>query len=72
MTAHRFPLLAACAALATSGAAADTLMLQQMVRPDEAATVALVVDRDRLVTARIRQGAKPPYKVEMTLVGEPR
>ena len=71
MSHRHLELAAAIAAHTVSGAAADTLMLQQKVRPDEAATDALVVDRDRLLTARIRQGAKPPYKVEMTLVGEP-
>ncbi len=71
MSCRHIEWAAAITALTASGAAADILMLQQTVRPDEAATVALVVDRDRLLTARIRQGTKPPYKVEMTLVGEP-
>jgi hypothetical protein len=52
-------------------AAADMLQLQQTVLPDENATVALFVDRDRVATARLRQGAKPPFVVEVTLIGEP-
>ncbi len=57
--------------LALPCAAADTLMLQQTARPNEAATLALVVDRDRLASARLRQAAKPPYVVELTLATQP-
>ena len=52
-------------------AAADMLQLQQTVLPEENATVALLVDRDRVATARLRQSSKPPYVVEVTLIGEP-
>src|SRR5262249_3845855 len=52
-------------------AAADTLQLQQTVPPGDSATVAMSVDRDRVVTARLRQSAKPPYVVEVPLIAEP-
>ena len=52
-------------------AAADMLMLQQTVLPDEAASVALLIDRDRVAAVRLRQGKKPAYAVEITLAAEP-
>ena len=66
--------LAMAAALATAAApagAADMLLLQQTVLPGEAASVVLMVDRERVAVARLRQETKPPYVVEITVVGEP-
>lgn len=57
--------------LAAVPAAADMLMLQQTVLPDEAASVALLIDRDRVAAARLRQGKNPAYAVEITLAAEP-
>lgn len=65
------PSFAVLLVLAVPCAAADTVMLQQAARPNEAATLAVVVDRDRLASARLRQGAKPPYVVELTLATQP-
>ena len=60
------------AALAVAPArAADILQLQQTVRPDEAAAVAMLVDRERVAHALLRQTAKHGYLVEITLAGEP-
>lgn len=64
-------LLATGVALAAAPAAADMLMLQQTVLPDEAASVALLVDRERVAVVRLRQGTKPAYAVEITLAAEP-
>ncbi len=66
--------LAGVAALAVAGApatAADMLLLQQSALPDEAAPVGLLVDRERVAVARLRQATKPSHVVEITLVGEP-
>ena len=68
---NALPSCAALLVLALPCAAADTLLLQQTARPNEAATLALVVDRDRLASARLRQGAGPPYLVELTLATQP-
>jgi hypothetical protein len=59
----------ACAA--APAAAADMLQLQRTVQPDEAAQTILLVDRERVAVARIRQEPKPSYLVEITVIGEP-
>jgi hypothetical protein len=57
--------LATAAVSALPAAAADMLLLQRTVLPDEtAASVVLLVDRERVALARIRQGAEPPFVVE--------
>jgi hypothetical protein len=63
--------LAAATALGPPAAAGDMLLLQRTAPPDEAASPVLLVDRDRVVLARIRQGADPRLTVEVTLTGEP-
>lgn len=63
--------IAAWAMLAAPAAATDMLLLQQTVLPDESAPIVLMVDRDRIASALIRQAAKPGYVVEITLVAEP-
>jgi hypothetical protein len=63
--------IGAVAALTATPAAADMLMLQQTVLPDEAASVALLVDRERVAVVRLRQGTKPAYLVEITLAAQP-
>jgi hypothetical protein len=56
---------------AAPAAAADMLFLQQTVLPDETAPVILMVDRERVAMALLRQAAKTRYVVEVTLVGQP-
>ncbi len=57
--------------LSMPAAAADLLLLQQTVLPDEAASVVMVLDRERVALAVLRQSAKRGYVVEVTLAGDP-
>jgi hypothetical protein len=52
-------------------AAADLLFLQQTVLPEETAPVMLVIDRERVAMALLRQTARNRFVVEVTLVGQP-
>jgi hypothetical protein len=54
-----------------AASAMDALLLQQTVLPDEQAAVQLLVDRDRVALAQLRQAGKDSYVVELTLVGDP-
>ena len=61
---------AVLAIAAVPAAAADMLLLQQTVLPEEAASVVLMVDRERVAVARLLQRPKSTYLVEITLIGE--
>ncbi len=63
--------LAALATGTSPALAVDMLRLQQTVLPDEAAPVLVMVDRERVAMAQLRQTGKAGYEVEVTLVGEP-
>ena len=67
------PGLAAVALLAAPGTAGatDALLLQQTAPAGEKATLQLLVDRDRLALAELRQAAKDSYLVELTLAADP-
>ena len=68
----RIAAIGAWAALNAAPATADDLfMLQQAVLPDETASIFMVLDRDRVALALLRQLGKRGYVVEVTLVGEP-
>ena len=62
---------AVLAIAAAPAAAADMLLLQQTVLPEAAASVVLMVDRERVAVARLLQRPKSTYLVEITLIGEP-
>ena len=62
---------AVLAIAAAPAAAADMLLLQQTVLPEEAASVVLMVDRERVAVARLIQRPRSAYLVEITLIGEP-
>ncbi|MEK0084486.1 hypothetical protein [Benzoatithermus flavus] len=68
--------LAAVVAAATLAApspvrAADMLLLQQTLQPDQPGTAFLQIDRDRLVLARARKEKGFEHTLELTLMGEP-
>jgi hypothetical protein len=72
MRAHlALTALTALVAGAAPAAAADLLFLQQTVLPEETAPVMLVVDRERVAMALLRQAARNRFVVEVTLVGQP-
>jgi hypothetical protein len=64
-------IVAASMAGAAPVSAADMLLLQQTVLPDESAPVIMLVDRERVAVAQLRQAAKNGYVLEVMLVGEP-
>jgi hypothetical protein len=67
-------VLAATAALAfppLTARAADMLLLQQIVQPDQSGTAFLQIDRARLVLARAKKQKGFEHTVELTLAGEP-
>jgi len=51
--------------------AADMLLLQQTVLPEESAPVLLQIDRERLAVAQVRKDRQKVFLVEITLVGQP-
>jgi hypothetical protein len=54
-----------------SARAADILLLQQTVPPDQPGTAFLLIDRDRLLLARAKKEKGSEHTVEVTLAGEP-
>ena len=65
------PTVAALTLAAKDAGASDLLLLQQAVPPEVAARVQLLLDRERVIMAELRQQAKPPHLVEITLDGRP-
>jgi hypothetical protein len=51
--------------------AADMVLLQQNVVPDQAGVAFLMIDRDRLVAVRARKEKGFEHVIELTLVAEP-
>ena len=58
-------------ALPAQASAADMLLLQQTVQPEEAAPVLLQIDRERIAVAQVRKDRQKTYLVEITLIGQP-
>jgi hypothetical protein len=52
-------------------ARADALLLQQAVPADQAGNVFLLIERARLVLARVRKEKGREHALELTLAGEP-
>lgn len=62
---------AAALAAPAPGRAADMLLLQQTLQPDQPGTAFLQLDRDRLVLARARKEKGFEHTLELTLTSEP-
>ncbi len=56
---------------ATPAQARDPLLLLQTLLPDEAGTVSLLIDRDRVLLVRGKQAKGAAQMVEVTLTAQP-
>lgn len=64
-------VLPALVAGSVAAQASDVLILQRTVAADEKAPAQLLLDRERVVAALLRQAAKDRYLVELTLAAQP-